>query len=118
MLRGDTMPNTVVINRPGSTSINEEFPDEVRWSFTVNVNGRGGVAQIYSPPGTSEGNVVAELHRTLMADPDYMEGVASTGGGGGGSPATAAAGSAGSLLINPDAADNDDTPKMKTADGT
>jgi hypothetical protein len=115
------MPNTVVVHRPASTFTDEAFPERTGWRFSVVVNGRAGLATMYTVGTETEGDAAYIMYTHLMANPDYMEGVASTGGGGsghGGSVATAGSGNPGDLIIDKDDADNNNTPKMKTADGT
>lgn len=117
---------TVEVLRPGSSSENPEYPNEIYWGFTVMVDGQAYVDGGYFARGTSEGAAAAAIHSAIMAGTHTPGGITSTGGGpsggGGGSGSGGGSSTAGSGVgggpIAPDRKDRDDIPKMKTEDGT
>jgi len=110
---------TVTVHRPGTMREEEGNPDYVIWTFTVTVNCRLRLSNIYMERGTDESQAASLTYTKLMTNPGGMEGITSTGGGPGdaGSPSTPTGPLTGPV-IDPDEKDDDDPAKMKTADGT
>ena len=118
------MPHTIMVERPGTMSHSDEYPNEERWTFTVNVNGRGGIVSAYFPAGTGEDAAASITLEDLRKNPQqHLSPLPSelAGGGGPGSsgPSAPASGSeSGPVVHIRDLDDDDDPPKMKTEDGT